>query len=112
LSNDVEPSPGDILYIEALYDEEATTIFLGGEFDLTGLVQFWARISQALATRPPSLTVQARRLTFIDLAGLRALIRAREAADEAGVAFRVRDPSPALRRMVQISGTEELLPAE
>jgi anti-anti-sigma regulatory factor len=41
-----------------------------------------------------------------------ALIRARDAATEAGVAFRIDEPSPALRRIAEISGLEDLLPVE
>jgi anti-anti-sigma factor len=48
-------------------------------------------------------------LEFIDSSGLIALIRARDAAAEAGVGFHVRDPSPALRRIAALSGLEELL---
>lgn len=36
-----------------------------------------------------SITVDARGLTFIDSSGLTALLRAREAAVDAGVAFRL-----------------------
>jgi hypothetical protein len=38
-----------------------------------------------------------------------ALHRARDAADEAGVAFRITDPSPALRRVAEVGGVEDLL---
>jgi anti-anti-sigma regulatory factor len=38
-----------------------------------------------------------------------ALVRARDAAVEAGVAFRVREPSPALRRIAELAGVEDLL---
>jgi anti-sigma B factor antagonist len=107
MSDDVEPSLGDLLYVEVDYD--AATIVVIGEFDMTGTAPFWARVSEALATNPPAITVEARGLTFIDSSGLAALVRAREAADEAGVAFRVREPSPALRRIVEITGTVDLL---
>jgi hypothetical protein len=50
------------------------------------------------------------RLSSVD--GLAALIRAREAADEAGVAFRVDEPSPPLRRTAEVHGVEDLLPDE
>jgi hypothetical protein len=40
--------------------------------------------------------------TFIS-SGIAALVRAREAATEAGVAFMVRNPSLALRRLVRLS---------
>jgi hypothetical protein len=37
------------------------------------------------------------------------MVRAREAATEAGVAFRIGEPSPALRRIVEIFGLVGLL---
>jgi hypothetical protein len=45
-------------------------------------------------------------------AGLMALVRARDAAAEAGVAFRVRAPSPLLRRIAEFCGYADLLGAE
>jgi anti-anti-sigma regulatory factor len=47
-----------------------------------------------------------------DSSGLAALIRAREAAEEAGVVFDVREPSPVLRGIVEVTGTVELLRGE
>jgi hypothetical protein len=41
-----------------------------------------------------------------------ALMRAREAATAAGLAFRIDQPSPALRRIAEISGLGHLLPSE
>jgi anti-anti-sigma factor len=86
LSDDVDPTLSDALYVEVNYDGAATIVVVG-EFDMTGTARFWASVSEALATHPPSITVEARGLTFIDSSGLAALLRAREAADEAGVAF-------------------------
>jgi hypothetical protein len=40
------------------------------------------------------------------------LLRARAEADERGVAFRVSEPSPVLRRIAQLAGIEDLLPDE
>jgi len=112
MSDDTAPSPDDILYVATSYDDGAATIVLVGEFDESCPAHFWVAVSQALATRPQSVTVEARGLTFIDSSGLQALIRAREAADEAGAAFRVREPSPPVRRIVEVTGTVDLLRGE
>jgi anti-anti-sigma regulatory factor len=48
----------------------------------------------------------------VDSSGLAALLRARHAVTEAGVAFRFRRPSPALRRAVELSGFQALLADE
>lgn len=111
VSGDVEPSVGDVLYVVAAYDG-AAAIALQGEFDMTGTERFRACVSEALETHPRSLTVDAHGLTFIDSYGLQALLRARAAATDAGVAFRVSEPSPALRRIAEIAGVEDLLRAE
>jgi hypothetical protein len=64
---------------------------------------------RGLGTPPASITVDARGLTFIDSSGLVALMRARDAAADGGVAFRISEPSPARRRVAGLG--EELLPA-
>jgi anti-anti-sigma factor len=69
-------------------------------------------VSEAVEARPVSITVEARGLTFVDSSGLMALARARDAATEAGVAFRVREPSPAVRPIAELCGLEDLLPDE
>ena len=109
MSDDVEPLPKDVLYVESRQDGTGPTIIVGGEFDLTGAEAFWAHVSEAVAARPVSLTIEARGLTFIDSSGLAAMVRAREAAIDAGVAFQVSEPSPPLRRIVEICGLEGLL---
>jgi anti-anti-sigma factor len=100
----------DDLHVKAKQDRTGTTIILEGEFDMTGTGRFWAFFSEALAASPRSITLNAAGLTFIDSSGLMALHRARSAADEAGVAFHITEPSPALRRIAEASGAKDLLP--
>jgi anti-anti-sigma factor len=112
MSGDVEPSPGDVLHIEAIYDDAEATIILDGELDMAGLARFWGCVSTVLAPHPLSLAVDVRGLSFIDSSGLAALLRARDAAAEAHVAFRVDEPSPPLRRVAELTGVADLLPDE
>jgi anti-anti-sigma regulatory factor len=93
MSGDLESSPGDVLHVEARYADTEATI-LDGEFDAAGLARFWGYLSAVLAPHPLSVAVDARGVTFIDSSGLMALLRARDAAAEARVAFRVIKPSP------------------
>jgi len=76
MSDRAEPSPGNVLYVEAKYDGVEATIILVGEFGLTGTEPFWGTVDEVLATRPESVVLEARGLTFIDSSGLMALIRA------------------------------------
>jgi hypothetical protein len=65
MSDEVESS----LDVEVTYDRGATTVLVG-ELDMTGTAPFWAHVSEALETQPPSITVEAGGLTFIDSYGL------------------------------------------
>ena len=105
----VEPTVGDGLHIEANCDGTEAIITVEGEFDLSGAASFWTHVSEALAAQPGSIAIQAGGLTFIDSSGLMALARARDAADGAGVAFRILEQSPAFRRIAELAGVEDLL---
>jgi anti-sigma B factor antagonist len=109
MSDDAEAFRAKPLHLEASQDRTGATIALKGEFDLTGTEPFWSFLSDALAATPRTIAVDTSALEFIDSSGLMALIRARDAAVEAGVGFHVRDPSPALRRIAELSGLEDLL---
>jgi anti-sigma B factor antagonist len=110
MPDDVEqPVPADSLRVEAAYVGSEVTITLEGEFDLGGTELFWAYASEALDSQPRAIVVDATGLTFIDSAGLMAVWRARDAAHAAGVAFRVGNPTPPVRRVVELLGLEDLL---
>jgi anti-anti-sigma regulatory factor len=58
------------------------------------------------------LAVDASSLTFVDSPCIAGLSRVRHAVTDAGVAFRVSGPSPALRRVAELAGFQALLPDE
>jgi anti-anti-sigma regulatory factor len=47
-------------------DDGTATIVLVGEFDMSSTAHFWASVSEVLGSALPSITVEARGLTFID----------------------------------------------
>jgi anti-anti-sigma factor len=71
-----------------------------------------ASVVGALETHPEAIVVDANGLTFIDSSGLTALLRSRAAVGVAGVVFRIRKWSPALRRAIDVAGIEDLLADE
>ena len=101
--------PADTLGIEASYADTEVTIILEGEFDLSGTELFWAHASEALGSHPRSIVVDAHGLAFVDSAGVMAVCRAGDAADAAGVAFRVSHATRPVRRVVELLGLEDLL---
>jgi anti-sigma B factor antagonist len=109
MSEDAQGFRTDTLHIEARQDRAAIIMSLVGEFDMTGTERFWSFLSEALAADLTSVTVDASGLEFIDSSGLMALVRARASTVDAGVGFHLRNPCPALRRIVELCGLEELL---
>jgi anti-sigma B factor antagonist len=107
--DEAKSSRDDVLYVEAKYDRTEAAIILVGEFDMTGTAPFWGAVSEVLGAGPVAVTIEARGLTFIDSSGLMALVRARDAATESGVEFRVSEPSPPLCRVAELCGLEGVL---
>jgi anti-anti-sigma factor len=114
MAEDAQRSQPDPLRVEAKYDGPEVTIVVEGELDANGAGELLACVSEALErlTRDRSITIDARGLSYTDSSGLAALLRARAAADEVAVAFRISEPSPEFRRLAEISGVENLVPDE
>jgi anti-anti-sigma factor len=115
MAEDHEEAPqGGPLRIEANYDGPEVTIVVEGDLDVNGAGELLACVSEALErlTRDRSITIDAHGLSYTDSSGLAALLRARAAAAQVAVAFRISDPSPDLRRLVDVTGVENLLPGE
>jgi hypothetical protein len=62
-------------------------IDLEGEFDATSSDWFGACFAAVLARHPTSIAIDARGLSFMDSSGLRSMLIARGAAEDAGVPF-------------------------
>jgi anti-anti-sigma factor len=82
--SDIEP-----LRIEAIRHRTEVTIIVDGYLDVATCPRFRESVNEVLATRPQSMSIDASRVTFVDSAGLGALLSARHAVrTEAGLAFR------------------------
>jgi anti-anti-sigma factor len=109
MSDDLDPSQAELLRVEARHEGPGATISVAGELDHTTAERFVACILEVLATKPRSIIVDAHALTLTDSSGLAALLRAYGLAFVDQVAFRIRDPSPGLRRLIERTGTREVL---
>jgi anti-anti-sigma factor len=112
LADDAVPRYIWSLDIETRQDRTKATVTVAGSLDQHSSASFRECVDEALGARPAFVVVDARGLRLVDAAGLAALVRARRAASEAGVAFRVSDASPALRYVAEEAGFEALLPDE
>jgi anti-sigma B factor antagonist len=109
MRDDWESSQVTLLRVDARHEGPEATITVEGELDHTSVEQFRTCVLEVLDTKPRSITVDAAALRYTDSFGLSALLRARGLAFVDQVAFRIRDPSPQLRRLVEMSGTQDLL---
>lgn len=83
---------------------------LGGEVDIAALERLNAALTEAGAC--PEVIVEASGVDFIDCAALRRLLAAARAAGAGGGRLVLRDPSPALARLIAWCHLGEELPAE
>jgi anti-anti-sigma factor len=112
LAEDAVPRYIWSLDIETRQGRTKATVTLAGSLDQHSSASFRECVDEALGAYPTFVVVDARGLTLVDASGLAALVRARRAASEAGVAFRVNDASPALRDVAEEAGFQALLPDE
>jgi anti-sigma B factor antagonist len=104
-----DPLPAELLTVTTKSDSTETIITISGEFDASGTKWFGACIGAVLEKDPGTMTIDTRGLTFMDSSGLRSLLLARAAADEAGVAFHISEPSSVVRRLAERTGLQTLL---
>jgi anti-anti-sigma factor len=109
MPDDAEPWPVALFRAEATGDDIDPVIIVEGEFDASGTDWFGACVSAVLQRQPTSIAIDARGLSYMDSSGLRSMLIARAAAEEAGVPFRITQPSPAVRRMVERTGLQNRL---
>jgi anti-sigma B factor antagonist len=104
-----EPLPAELLAVATRSDSTETVITISGELDASGTEWFGACVGAVLEKQPGTMTIDTRGLTFMDSSGLRSLLLARAAADEAGVGFHISRPSFVVRRLAERTGLQSLL---
>jgi anti-anti-sigma factor len=75
-----------------------------GELDHGTAVRFRDAVGRALAAHPPRVLVDLALVTFIDPAGVGALVSAHRSAEATGCLLAVENPSPGVRRPLQGTG--------
>jgi anti-sigma B factor antagonist len=109
MPDDGEPWPEALFRAEATGDDIDPVIILEGELDASGTDWFGACVSAVLQRHPASIAIDARGLSFMDSSGLRSMLIARAAAEDAGVRFRITQASPAVRSLVERTGLQNPL---
>jgi anti-sigma B factor antagonist len=90
-------------------DGPRTLLELGGECDAASLEALNAALSDAVERAATEVVVDLEKTTFLDSLALGALTAAAKRARAQGRGFRVIRPSPAIRRMLEITGLDSYL---
>lgn len=100
---DLDP---DGVAVASVQEENGTpVVYLSGELDLTSAGQLSAAIDAALASHPDRLVLDASGLSFMDSSGIVLLVSATQRVQE----VQVRDPSPIVRRLIELTGLTKVL---
>ncbi|HEY7175692.1 MAG TPA: STAS domain-containing protein, partial [Micromonosporaceae bacterium] len=82
------------LVVTALVQRGTTSLNVAGDIDLATEPDLWNAVEKAVtAEGVEEVVVDLAKTTFMDCFGMGALIRGRRLADDAGVRFRVANPS-------------------
>jgi anti-sigma B factor antagonist len=90
-------------------DGPRTLLELGGECDAASLEPLNGALTDAVEQAAEEVVVDLEHVTFLDSVALGALTAAAKRVRAQGRAFRVIRPSPAIRRVFEITGLDRLL---
>lgn len=101
------PSDGAAVTVKRSRDPSgAVLLTIGGEIDMASVPALQTELQRVLATHPGSLVFDMSAVRFMDSSGIAALLRCvGQVAD-----LRVRNPSRAVRRIIEASGSAPALP--
>jgi anti-sigma B factor antagonist len=81
---------------------------LSGELDSSNVERLRETLNEILAGEPEQVIFDMRALQFMDSAGISVLVRTAAAVES----VQIRDPSPIVRRVIEITGLTGLLQVE
>ena len=97
------------LSVRADVDDGVARVTLAGELDLDRAGALADELGGLTTQGATAVVVDTSGLTFIDSSGLRALLTAREKLESAGATLQLSALSPAVERVLDMTGTRTLL---
>lgn len=92
--------------IRTSHDGLQSRIAAVGEIDLAVTDRLWEELDLHI-TPGRTVALDCAGVAFIDSMGLRVLIKAAQKAAEVGAGFQLCEPTPAVRRVLDLSGVSE-----
>ena len=90
-------------------ERNATVLALAGELDLASYPRLEHAVDRALESGAQLVVVEVEQLEFIDVAGLRSLVRAERQARGIGKRLVVAAPRPAVTRLLSLTDQQSAL---
>lgn len=104
-----EPSEPTIERVQPPPAEGVVVLEFAGELDLAVHGRFHALVDEVVAEEPRAVVADLTGADFMDSTMLRELLRAHTTLGERGLAFVVAGPQPPVRRLLELTGTDEML---
>ena len=99
--------------LRSITSGKSLTIFLEGDIDHHSARRIRSRIdTKVFIQRPDELILDLSRVCFMDSSGLGLILGRYAKAVELGIAFKVANPNPEVRRILDLAGTERLIKIE
>jgi anti-anti-sigma factor len=90
-------------------DPDGTPVLrVSGQLDISNASTLEDALMKAAEAKPRTIVFDLAELEFMDSAGISVLVRARSEVGE----VRLRNPSPIVRRLIEITGLAEILPSD
>lgn len=99
--------------VQTTIDDDRVTATVAGEVDADNCGQLEAAVREALGTEHSNLLVEASQLSFLDSSGISTMLQLRNlVVEERNGSFRLCDPTPVVRRTLEITGLIDVLGAQ
>jgi anti-sigma B factor antagonist len=92
--------------------ENTTRVILAGELDAASAESLSEQLRLVTADLEEDLSIDAGLLLFIDSTGLSLLVSLQKKVSALGRTLTIRDPTPATRRLFEITGLADVLNVE
>jgi anti-sigma B factor antagonist len=93
---------------DVTHQDGSVVVLLGGELDIATGPILRRAVAQVVSPHREAVTLDLRDLTFVDVAGLRALLDAKQTITAAGALFGLLSVSELTRRVICIVGFDDL----
>jgi len=101
--------PQESMVVSTRWNDSTVVIVVEGELDLHASPKLTSVVERMLSEKPHAVEIDAAGLTFADSAGLRALLLARNDAEQRGTVLRLIRVSEPLDRLLEMTGLREIL---